>query len=848
MILRHYQQTAVDKIYDYLREKSGNPCVVLPTGSGKTPLLATLCRDAVQNWDGRVLVLAHVKELLEQSVEKIKAVAPDLDVGVYSAGLKRKEAANAVVVAGIQSAYKRGAELGRFDLAIIDECFPAGTPILTPDGTKCVDALNIGDTVLNAYGHGRVLAVSVRESSDMFRLEFSNGSSVECTGNHLFFTCSGWKKASELMAGEISFGVEAVSVLQKNILPKTMDFSAGEGDCCSSETVEQARLLLSILRQEAEEPDEQLSVTIEDEGKTTRNSAQADSSGRQRMSASSSSISDAACPRGGMGIGIPCVSGHGERQRVSDLLQDRHCEPEQDDRNRTGREFSRIAFAEISGYQENGDAEVVRVVSVSRIEREGTTTVFNLHVSGHPSYFANGRLVHNCHLISEKSEGTYQQLLSDLMEINPDLRIIGLTATPYRTGDGDLCGKDKLLTEIAYEVGVKQLINEGFLSRIVNKHAVGSIDTSAIKIVRGEFDDRQAEAAFIEGSIVRNACEEILGWTAKRKSVLIFCQTIDHARMVVNHLEIALADVESIFGDTPDDERADILKRFKTGKLQYLVNVNVLTTGFDAPNVDAVVLLRATVSPGLYYQMVGRGFRLAEGKENCLLLDFGGNVRRHGPVDVIRAKAKGKSEGPSTRVCHECREVLPISCAICTECGFEFPKQDREITHDPFADDAEPVSTDPVSETVPVDKVFYNVHTKKGADEGTPQTLRVTYQLSMFSRVSEWVCVEHQGFARKKAEKWWALRSHDECPHSAAQAVQMAEDGRLLAPTSITIKTTPGKAFPEIVGYDLPDLDTFDSPNAVGEFDALELEAMALMDTLNTRLTLVPAEEEDCPF
>ena len=574
MELRHYQQTAVDRIYDYLREKSGNPCVVLPTGSGKTPLLATLCRDAVVNWDGRVLVLAHVKELLEQSLSKIKAVAPDLDVGVYSAGLKRKEKDNAVVVAGIQSAYKRGAELGRFDLVIVDEA----------------------------------------------------------------------------------------------------------------------------------------------------------------------------------------------------------------------------------------------------------------------------------HLISEKSEGTYQQLLSDLMEINPDLRIIGLTATPYRTGDGDLCGKDKLLTEIAYEVGVKQLINEGFLSRIVNKHAVGSIDTSAIKIVRGEFDDRQAEAAFIEGAIVRNACEEILGWTATRKSVLIFCQTIDHARMVVNHLEIALANVESIFGDTPDNDRADILKRFKDGQIQYLVNVNVLTTGFDAPNVDAVVLLRATVSPGLYYQMVGRGFRLAEGKENCLLLDFGGNVRRHGPVDVIRPKAKGKSEEQSNRVCPSCREVLPVACKVCTECDFVFEKQEREITHDPFADDAEPVSTDPVTERVPVEKVFYNVHTKKGADEGTPQTLRVTYQLSMFSRVSEWVCVEHEGFARKKAQKWWALRSHDECPQSAAQAVQMAEDGRVLSPISITIKTTPGKAFPEIVWHELPPLDTLDSPDAVGEFDALELEAMALMDTLNTKLTLVPAEEEDCPF
>ena len=110
LTLRPYQQNAVDAVYHHLRERDDNPVVVIPTGGGKTPVMATICRDAVQQWNGRVLVLAHVKELLQQSVDKLRQVCPDLLVGVYSAGLKRRDTEHAVIVAGIQSVYKRACE------------------------------------------------------------------------------------------------------------------------------------------------------------------------------------------------------------------------------------------------------------------------------------------------------------------------------------------------------------------------------------------------------------------------------------------------------------------------------------------------------------------------------------------------------------------------------------------------------------------------------------------------------------------------------------------------------------------------------------------------------------------
>lgn len=129
MELRPYQREAVDAVYDFLRRRDDNPCVVIPTGGGKTPVLATICRDAVNLWNGRVVILAHVKELLEQAADKLRTIAPDVPVGLYSAGLNRKDLGYAVTIAGIQSIYQRACDLGSVDLIIVDEAH-----LIPPDG------------------------------------------------------------------------------------------------------------------------------------------------------------------------------------------------------------------------------------------------------------------------------------------------------------------------------------------------------------------------------------------------------------------------------------------------------------------------------------------------------------------------------------------------------------------------------------------------------------------------------------------------------------------------------------------------------------------------------------------
>ena len=125
MQLRPYQQAAVDAVYEHLRSKETNPCVVIPCGCGKSLVLAQIAKDAVEKWNGRVLLLAHVKELLEQNADKIRKLCPELKIGIYSAGLKSRDTTEQVIVAGIQSVYNKACELDAFDLVIVDECFPA---------------------------------------------------------------------------------------------------------------------------------------------------------------------------------------------------------------------------------------------------------------------------------------------------------------------------------------------------------------------------------------------------------------------------------------------------------------------------------------------------------------------------------------------------------------------------------------------------------------------------------------------------------------------------------------------------------------------------------------------------
>jgi len=210
------------------------------------------------------------------------------------------------------------------------------------------------------------------------------------------------------------------------------------------------------------------------------------------------------------------------------------------------------------------------------------------------------------------------------------------------------------------------------------------------------------------------------------------------------------------------------------------------------------------MSPGLYYQMVGRGFRLAPGKDDCLVLDFGGNVLRHGPVDALRLAAqddRGEGEAPA-KECPQCQAVIAAGFSICPQCGYQFPPPERD-KHEREASSAGVLSGQVTTTEYAIRDIFYAVHQKRGAPPEAPKTLRVEYEVSLNQFHNEWVCFEHSGFARSKAEAWWRARSPLPVPATSAEACRLASDGALAPATQITVRTVAGEDFERITDHHL---------------------------------------------
>lgn len=403
-------------------------------------------------------------------------------------------------------------------------------------------------------------------------------------------------------------------------------------------------------------------------------------------------------------------------------------------------------------------------------------------------------------MIPEDGEGMYRTFLADAKKINPQLRVIGMTATPFRLKSGSICAPDNVLNTICYEVGVRELIVQGYLCPLRTKAGALKPNTDQLHVRGGEYVAGEVEDMMDADAIVLSACCEIIEHTRDRKSVLIFAAGVRHGQHICRVLNDQHGvECGFVCGETLPFERDETLRRFRNGALKYLCNVNVLTTGFDAPNIDCVAMMRPTLSPGLYYQMVGRGFRLHPGKADCLVLDFGGNILRHGPVDRLRVDSGVSGDGAAPiKECPRCHEIIAAGFGECPQCGHVFPPPERR-RHDTAASDAGILSDQVTRAEYDVSDVCYSVHVKRGAPPDAPRTMRVDYRISFSERVSEWICFEHAGFAREKAERWWRARSREPVPDTIEDAVALAKAGALARTLTITVERRPGDKYDRIV-------------------------------------------------
>lgn len=474
--LRKYQQRAIEDLYKWMGNNKGNPCLVLPTGSGKSHIVAAFCKNAVQNWpDTKIMMLTHVKELIEQNAEKMRQHWPGAPMGIYSAGMRRKQLGEPITFAGIQSIHKKASRVGHIDICIIDEC----------------------------------------------------------------------------------------------------------------------------------------------------------------------------------------------------------------------------------------------------------------------------------HLVNHKAIGMYRAFLDELLVMNPSMRVVGLTATPYRLGHGLITDKPAIFDDLLDPVTIEELIQKGFLAPLSSKITKTNYDLSGVHKRGGEFIESELQAAVDTDENNDAVIREVIALAGDRKSWLFFCTGVHHAHAIADSLRREGISAACVTGETPKEEREKILSDFKAGRIQALTNANVLTTGFDAPNIDLIAMLRPTMSASLYVQMAGRGMRLKEHTDHCLVLDFAGVVRTHGPIIAVTPpqrkgeEGRGAGEAP-VKVCDNCDELVAISAKECPACGMAFPEPEKKVLklHN---DDIMGVSG---TEMVVTDWLWRK-HTSKTSGK---DMLCVSYYGELTDpSVTEYLPVTHEGYAGQKA-------------------------------------------------------------------------------------------------
>ena len=412
-------------------------------------------------------------------------------------------------------------------------------------------------------------------------------------------------------------------------------------------------------------------------------------------------------------------------------------------------------------------------------------------------------VIDEAHLVNPDGAGQYRQFLNDLARYCV-FRVVGFTATPFR-GNGVWLtdGDEPLFTGIAHETPVSELLQAGYLSPLIRPiDAIQSrIDTSGISTSNGDYNIGQLSDRVSD--YLPAAADEVCSLAEDRHKWIAFLPTVANAEAFANLLNQRGIPTLVVCGDTPKKEREQRIASFRRGEVRCLVTVLALATGFDVPDVDCIIWLRPTQSPVLYVQGAGRGLRIAEGKQNCLWIDFSDTTERLGPVDGIRGRKRGRKKLEAVApfaVCGECgNQVRPASSLECPDCGATLREPEPEESRAASNAAIMAHQVEPKINTYPIDRVSYARHQKPGS----PESLRVEYWCGLRIVAREWVCLNHQGFARAKAERWWSVRNPEGfgfVPGSVDQAFEWLDDGfEMRKPESITINES-GK-YPEIVNY-----------------------------------------------
>lgn len=438
----------------------------------------------------------------------------------------------------------------------------------------------------------------------------------------------------------------------------------GEEQSC----LEQDSFLFNILLEEAGKCDVDSGREREDVSDVTNDRASAEGTRRERASFDQGTVGAISETWSRLGSGVGGSDLSTTRQWLSYVLQNRHGESKSTNSNRGGRQFAYRA-TKVARSKERCNASFVGVARVSRIKLTRPCNVYNLQVGGHPSYFANGFLVHNCHLVPHSESGMYRALHRALAYP----RLVGGSGTVFRLQGGSLIeGKDAPFERVVYSYSILNGIRDGYLVPAYSAPALDKIDPSKLRTRQGEFTGESQDDQML--AAIDNHIAQMVHFGEDRRGWLIFEASTKAARAMAARLGEWGVPTGLVLGTTPAGERTAIVEAYRAGRLRALVNIVAMTTGFDVQHVDMLVMRRRTKSLGLYIQAVGRGIRtiggnieasIAAGKADCLVLDFAGNIDQHGPLDFIRPK----STKPSLTACDACGTRNVSASRTCWSCG-----------------------------------------------------------------------------------------------------------------------------------------------------------------------------------
>lgn len=356
-------------------------------------------------------------------------------------------------------------------------------------------------------------------------------------------------------------------------------------------------------------------------------------------------------------------------------------------------------------------------------------------------------IVDEAHTVPPTGEGL---MYTSFINALPDAKRIGFTATPWRLDNGVIYGEDRPFDILAYQKSPIELVEEGYLAPLIGVETFDQLNLKGMSKTAGDFSQSAVGKKMDDDNWLETAIKHSLALLKGRHHIVVFAPTIEIARKVSKLYSANKISCEIV--SSQDNGREDVLTAWKAGEIKAVANVDILTTGFNFPALDAMVCLRPTESSALWVQMLGRLMRKAYNKENAIVLDYVGNLSRLGGVSTMETWMKQNDKGELKQQTTKAKSVIK-------------PPRKLALTN------LDPMLEAPGGLLVNVVSVSYACRPGKRAGK---DLMLAVYDCEtedgIALSVTQFVCVEYDGGARYHAQEWFKRRG-GVAPYSARSAL-----------------------------------------------------------------------------